>query len=121
MFRAMWLTIAICVILVVACSIALAVDRDGLGMRVSQSQKDFIKNLKNHNGIPCCDDADGFTPPDWGILDDGSGYYVVVDGVRVTVPPEAVITPNLLGEARVWYVLQNGMPHIRCFLPGSGV
>jgi hypothetical protein len=93
-----------------------AADTDGHGSTFSQSQRDWVKNLKNQQKVPCCDDADGFEPPDWGHTEAG-GYWVTVDGEKLDVPETSVITPNLLGEARVW-VAPTHPKYVRCFLPG---
>lgn len=79
----------------------------------------------------CCSFADGLAldAPDWGTEQvagaDGKMqvvYWVVVDGKKIDVPPEAVVTvPNRFGEAVVWpFSDESGNVQIRCFMPGPG-
>ena len=100
--------------------------------------RDWVKDLKNKIGGPCCDTADGFpvevdgwdmagTVDDtsgmtaWEAKDARSGYRVRLhDGKWHDVPNFALIDPktNKLGYAVVWL---NPMSFsVRCFLPGSG-
>jgi len=101
--------------------------------------RDWVKDLKNKVGSPCCDTADGFPVEvdGWdmdGIVDDTSamtdwetsiarsGYRVrLTDGKWHDVPNFALIDPktNKLGYAVVW-VLPPTSLSIRCFLPGAG-
>jgi hypothetical protein len=98
----------------------------------------WVQGLRNKNGGPCCDTADGFPVEvdGWdmaGVVDDTSrmgameaanarsGYRVrLADGKWHDVPNYALIDPktNKLGYAVVWV----NMPifYIYCFLPGSG-
>jgi hypothetical protein len=101
--------------------------------------RDWVKDLKNKVGSPCCDTADGFPVEvdGWdmdGIVDDTSamtdweasiarsGYRVrLADGKWHDVPNYALIDPktNKLGYAVVW-LLPRGTLQIYCFLPGAG-
>src|SRR5262245_2098285 len=101
--------------------------------------RDWVQALKNKNGGPCCDTADGFPVEvdGWdmaGTVDDisqmglweagnaRSGYRVRLrDGKWHDVPNYALIDPktNKLGYAVVW-LLPRGSLQIYCFLPGSG-
>jgi hypothetical protein len=101
--------------------------------------RDWVKDLKNKGGSPCCDTADGFPVEvdGWdmaGIVDDTtamtdwdasiarSGYRVrLADGKWHDVPNFALVDPktNKLGYAVVW-VLPPMSLSIRCFLPGAG-
>ena len=46
----------------------------------------------------------------------------MIEGHWVDVPDETVIHgPNKLGHAEVWYYHVNGLPAVRCFLPGEGM
>ena len=101
--------------------------------------QDWVKNLRNKIGGPCCDTADGFPVEvdGWdmaGTIDDTggmtqwqasnarSGYRVrLADGKWHDVPNFALIDPktNKLGYAVVW-VLPRGSLQIYCFLPGAG-
>src|SRR6266536_506680 len=100
--------------------------------------RDWIKDLKNKVGGPCCDTADGFPVEinGWdmaGIVDDTSGmtqldasnarsgYRVRLgDGKWHDVPSFALVDPktNKLGYAVVW--LLPASLQILCFLPGAG-
>lgn len=105
--------------LMAGCAIAFAKDD---GQYANSPLKSWFDHLASGKGI-CCSIADGRTvsDPDWGTHDDH--YWVVIDGVRYAVPPEAVITePNKLGSAVVWPMFGNGgETTIRCFMPGSGM
>ena len=100
--------------------------------------RDWVQALKNKNGGPCCDTADGFPVEvdGWdmaGTVDDisqmdlwearnaRSGYRVRLrDGKWHDVPNYALIDPtiNKLGYAVVWLVPAS--LQIQCFLPGAG-
>ena len=86
----------------------------------SGAMHDWFDSLRSKKGL-CCSFADGRTlaDPDWGT--DEHGYWVVVDGVRVTVPSDALVeTNNKFGPAVVWpYKDASGKLQIRCFLPGA--
>ena len=84
--------------------------------------KNWVEALKNQNGVACCATADGWTPQAVQWDTDTRGYRVMVEGKWVAVDPEAVIYgPNKLGHAEVWYYHVDGLPKIRCFLPGEGM
>src|SRR4051812_9701510 len=90
------------------------------GRYANSSLKDWVRGLKDKNGAGCCDTADGF-PADVEWDTEREHYRVRIEGVWYVVPPTAVLTePNKLGFAMVWYWLQNGVPQIRCFIPGAG-
>lgn len=80
----------------------------------------WFDKLASGRGL-CCSVADGRTvdDPDWGTL--GDHYWVIVDGERIAVPPEALVTePNRFGAAVVWPVQNiDGETYIRCFMPGT--
>jgi hypothetical protein len=102
--------------------------------------RDWVKDLKNKVGGPCCDTADGFPVEvdGWdmaGIVDDTSGmrhweadnarsgYRVrLADGKWHDVPNYALIDPktNKLGYAVVWLRPSTSLWIIQCFLPGAG-
>src|SRR6266567_5863679 len=101
--------------------------------------RDWVKDLRNKFGSPCCDTADGFpvevdgwdmagTVDDtsrmtaWEASDARSGYRVrLADGKWHDVPNFALIDAktNKLGYAVVW-LLPRGTLQIYCFLPRSG-
>jgi hypothetical protein len=100
-----------------------ALARDN-GQWAQSQHRDWVESLRDHNGISCCNTADGYDVQ-WDTQ--GDKYRVFIDGTWYVVPPEAVLDdiPNRLGVARVWYVWEydthgTKTPKIRCFLPGSG-
>ena len=82
----------------------------------------WVKSLMNGNGVACCATADGWRPSavEWDRTI--NGYKVQIEGKWVDVPDDAVIHgPNKLGHAEVWYYHVDGVPTVRCFLPGEGM
>jgi hypothetical protein len=82
----------------------------------------WVNGLKNQSGVACCATADGWKPDavEWDF--DTNGYKVRIEGKWVDVGEEAVIHgPNKLGHAEVWYYHVDGLPKVRCFLPGEGM
>lgn len=81
----------------------------------------WFDSLASGRGL-CCSFADGVAldSPDWGT--DAHGYWVMIGGNKIDVPPEAVVTaPNKYGQAVVWpYTGADGVTRIRCFMPGAG-
>lgn len=104
-------------VLVFAAWQVFARDLDG---RYAQSPlKDWIKSLKDKNGVSCCDDADGEDVDGWDIVD--GHYWVRVKGQWLIVLPHAKLdVPNRLGYPRAWIYHEQGQAKIRCFLPGAG-
>jgi hypothetical protein len=87
--------------------------------QVDPGIRDWVKSLKDGNGIPCCDTADGYDA-EWDTHDDH--YRVRINGIWYDVPERAVLSePNRLRVPRVWYVERpDGEIYIRCFMPGAG-
>ena len=88
----------------------------------SPEVKAWVLSLKNGPGVACCATADGWRPQDveWDVS--RKGYRVKIEDHWVDVPDETVIHgPNKLGHAEVWYYHVNGLPAVRCFLPGEGM
>ena len=82
----------------------------------------WVTSLKNGPGVACCATADGWKPQrvEWDTTT--KGYRVLIEDHWVDVPDETVIKgPNKLGHAEVWYYHVNGLPAVRCFLPGEGM
>src|ERR1700730_6825597 len=81
--------------------------------------KPWFDGLKSGKGL-CCSDADGFavSDPDW---DSKDGHYRGrLDGERINVPDDAVITePKRAVRTMVWPIKGSFGTIIRCFLPGS--
>jgi len=79
----------------------------------------WFDHLASKKGL-CCSFADGRTvaDPDWGT--EGDHYWVTVDGQKLVVPDEAVVTePNKFGQTIVWPVTRwDGRVIIRCFMKG---
>lgn len=101
--------------------------RDLDGKHADDPLHKWFDGLASGKGL-CCSFADGrsVADPDWGT--NAKGYWVVVDGVKYDVPPEALVTvPNKFGQAVVWpypeYSPDTGqtVTKIRCFLPGAGL
>ena len=97
-----------------------AVARDlGRHGQVSPDIKSWIEGLTDKLGVNCCAIADGVRPEEteWDMQ---SGHYrVKIQGQWFRVPTSAVVTPNRLGHAVVWYYYDTEFIVIRCFLPGS--
>lgn len=103
---------------------ALASDARDLDQHdnVSPAIRQWVTGLKNLNGVSCCATADGWKPEsvEWDTTT--KGYKVLIENKWVEVPAEAVIHgPNKLGHAEVWYYHVDGLPAVRCFLPGEGM
>ena len=91
----------------------------------------WFESLHSKNKIACCDggDATRIEDADWEskaghyrvrLPRSPQGYGVGEAGVWVDVPDEAVVeVPNKDGRTLVWPYYVNGMPVVRCFLPGS--
>ena len=80
----------------------------------------WVMSLTNKNGVACCATADGWTPAavQWDMTT--KGYKVMIENKWVDVPDDAAIHgPNKLGHAEVWYYHVDGLPAVRCFLPGE--
>ena len=82
----------------------------------------WFEKLESKKGM-CCSFADGMTveDPDWGT--EGSHYWVIIEGTKLTVPSEALVTvPNRFGRPVVWPIVNgDGSIEIRCFMPGAGL
>lgn len=70
-------------------------------------------------GYKCCDGGDAIYPEDWGV--DANGYWVVLDGARIEVPANRLVTkPNPTHRAVAWIYPPNNQPgHLQCFAPGT--
>jgi hypothetical protein len=90
----------------------------------------WYAGLHNRHTIPCCDGSDAarVEDADWdtactinnehGIIQT-CHYRVRLEGQWVDVPDEAVVDgPNKDGRTLVWPYFINGMPAVRCFMPG---
>jgi len=81
----------------------------------------WFEGLRSDTGGYCCAEADGFKvdDPNWG--KDETGYWVVLDGQKIPVPPGTVIHAkhSKVNYAVVWRIHEGGKPVIRCFLPGT--
>jgi hypothetical protein len=100
-----------------------AMDREEL-KDVPPQIRQWFEAQKSPSGKPCCSYADGHRT-NFEIR--GDSYWVPINGVWMSVPPEAVIFDqgNPFAEAVVWYspvILDRkwtGGWKIICFVPGS--
>ena len=99
---------------------SLAYSKDD-GRYADSPLRNWFDSLQSKKGM-CCSFVDGRTvaDPDWGT--DEHGYWVIVDGEKLAISPDALLTvPNKFGQAVVWpYKDAEGNLQIRCFLPGAG-
>jgi hypothetical protein len=97
---------------------AIAFDRGQWGHDGATSA--WFRSLRNGNGTPCCDYADGtrIEDPDWRELENGA-YEVFAAGRWVTISPDRVVDPDgrRVGYAILWW--PDGWPEPSCFLPGA--
>lgn len=98
---------------------ALAYAKDD-GQFANSPLKSWFDKLSSGKGM-CCSFADGRKIEDveWGTHD--GHYWVIIDGMRYAVPPDAVVKePNRAGPAYVWpYRDVQGATQIRCFIAGA--
>jgi hypothetical protein len=95
---------------------AFAMDRGQWNHDAATSE--WFKSLKNQNGVPCCDYADGsrLEDPEWRENDDGS-YSIFAKGAWHTVDRWHVVKgTNRVGYAILWWPVH--WPEPSCFLPG---
>ena len=80
----------------------------------------WFESLRNTSGGYCCAEADGvkLDDPAWG--HDEQGYWVIKNGVKLRVPPNAVLTAKnpQVKWAIVW-ISAGGT--VLCFLPGTEI
>jgi hypothetical protein len=104
-------------VIVLASALLLNVRDDG---RYANSPlKPWFDGLRSGKG-PCCSDADGsgVGDDDWETKD--GHYRVRIKGEWYLVPDDAVLgEPNRAGRTMVWLWYRDGVPQIRCFIPGS--
>ncbi len=114
--------LSICLMaMAVAVPTAIAHDLDKQDNNSPEIQA-WVTSLTNGPGVACCATADGWRPSDVQWDTNTKGYRVLIEGHWVQVPDEAVIHgPNKLGHAEVWFYHIDGLPAIRCFLPGEGM
>lgn len=103
--------------------------RDPDGRYANSPLKPWFDQLASKKGL-CCSFADGVKVEDldYGTEAVAAGdetqirYWVKIDGQKLSVPPEALITaPNKFGPAVAWpYRDADGVTQIRCFMPGAG-
>lgn len=97
---------------------AVARDMTELSAQLTPEQREWVRGLKDRNGVGCCDDSDGHEVQAWEIR--GTGYWVKVQDQWLEVPLSALIhQANRIGYARAWLYQQNGRTIVRCFVPGS--
>lgn len=121
-----WIVATLVAVLALGCAFALARDD---GRFANSLLKAWFNSLASGKGL-CCSFADGVAieDVDWGteaVTVAGKStitYWVMLNGKKIVVPPDAVVTvPNKFGRAVVWpYQDGSGATQIRCFLPGAG-
>jgi hypothetical protein len=102
-------------------TIGHAEDLNGHWNKMDPQMHAWFESLHSKQNGACCSQADGRTvaASDWGIKD--GHYWVTLDGKKLPVPDEAVVTdPNRFGQAIVWPYYYGGELTVRCFLPGAG-
>jgi hypothetical protein len=87
---------------------------------------EWLKKLKNGNGIACCESSEAFSvdDPDWEISKDRYRVRQSPQHQWIDVSPTEVVTEkNILGVAKVWPTIDASgtWTSIRCFLPGDGI
>lgn len=115
-----YIRLAILIALLTVKSVSAFARDDGRYSQTDPEIKAWVHGLKDKNGAGCCDTADGYPAEvDWDT--DTGRYRVRIDGEWYVVPDDAVLEePNRIGYATVWYWHKDGVPQIRCFLPGGG-
>jgi hypothetical protein len=107
------------IVLLLLTTPALARDPDGKYAQANPSLHQWFKSLHNDLDVYCCAEADGheLNDDDWRHV--GDHIDVFVEGVWMTVPITKVLKePNRAGKPIVWYTYMNGIPEIKCFIPG---
>ncbi len=105
--------------ILIVCVALLSVTAQAHFHSESAAFQQWAESLHNRMGLNCCTKAEGaqIKDPDWGIA--AGRYWVFIHGERRTVPPDAVIeSANPTNTALAWLVWVNGVPIIKCFLPG---
>ncbi len=95
--------------------------RDPNGQWADSKLNNWFQNLTSKSGTLCCGVADGVPVEEWGI--EKNNYWVMIDGQKLTVPDNALVTDrNISGKAIVW-VNRSGANQekidVRCFMPGD--
>ncbi len=95
--------------------------RDPDGAYVNSPLHKWFDSLHSGKGV-CCAEADGRALDD-GDWDTKDGHYRVQwDGAWIDVPDNAVLPgPNLSRKTMVWLRFEDGVPEVRCFIPGNEV
>jgi hypothetical protein len=108
-------------IFISAALITTSIARDD-GRYADSPLKPWFNQLRDSDGISCCDVADGVRLSDvqWDTKD--GHYRVFLDDHWIDVPDRAVILQaNRAGVAIVWPIIYDGkVAKIHCFIPGSG-
>ena len=99
-------------------SISAGRDIDGRSAQMTDEQRDWVRGLKNHRDVPCCEETEGMDIP-YRITQDGK-VEVKFENKWLPVPPDAMLNvPNKLGVARAWFARgPEGAIAVRCFLGG---
>ncbi len=89
------------------------------GRYANSPLKPWFDSLTGPKG-PCCADADGhpLADEDWDTK--GGHYRFRWDGAWYTVPDETVLKESNRAErTMIWLRFNDGIPEVRCFLPGT--
>lgn len=92
--------------------------RENGGRWRSAPDSQWFNGLRSAKGL-CCSFADGrsVSVVSWGI--EHGRYWVFVDGQKVIVPDDALVTaPNHKDVAVVWPYYEGTVLRIWCFMPG---
>lgn len=87
----------------------------------------WMARLENAAGVYCCqpDDTNAVHNVDWATWRDPEGvahYRIFIESDWLKVDDSAIVhAPNPYREPIAWIVHESGIPHVKCFLPGSGM
>jgi len=87
----------------------------------------WMAALQNGAGVLCCDITDNNVVKDvmWDTFRDQEGvahYEIFIENGWVQVPDSVVVKdPNKFGISLAWVYHSDGIVHVRCFLPASGM
>lgn len=91
------------------------------GVWAQNDLSDWFKNLRNSNGFPCCDYADGHRVEDPDYKENEDGTYEVLDyksGMWLHVDHDKILKgTNRVGYAILWK--NPNLENVYCFMPGG--
>jgi hypothetical protein len=118
----LWIVLIFGIVFVtmVMCSKVFAHDRE------HPERDGWMMALQNSAGVLCCSITDTNVVKDvqWDTWRDPKGishYKIFVEEGWLQVPDDKVVhEPNKYGVPLAWLYHSDGIPEVRCFLPGSG-